>query len=81
MRRVLAPGGLFFSTTMSCEGDFDVAAFDVDPLTRISRRRTRFWVSERELRAELARAGFEVVHLARHPDPGPSGDDLVTYSR
>jgi SAM-dependent methyltransferase len=82
VRRVLAPGGIFFSTTMSCEGaSFDPAALRADPRTRVSEHGTRFWVSEAELRAELASAGFEILALQRLADAGPSGDDLVTYAR
>jgi SAM-dependent methyltransferase len=80
-RRVLAPGGLMFSTTMSCEGTFDPTALGIDPATRISPARTRFWVSEAELRGEFEHAGFAILRLARHPDDGPSGDDLITYAR
>src|SRR5438045_3062045 len=42
--RVLKPGGILFSETMSCEGGFDAVAMDADPATRIARSHTRYWV-------------------------------------
>jgi SAM-dependent methyltransferase len=78
--RVLVPRGRFFSETMSCEGDFDPARFDVDPATRRSRSGRRYWVGEAELHAELIEAGLRVTHHRRVPsDPG-IGDLLVTYA-
>jgi SAM-dependent methyltransferase len=69
-RRVLRQGGLFFTDTMSCEGTFDPAARGIDPVTRIDKHRTRFWVSAAELRAELVGAGLEVVDFQVRPDEG-----------
>lgn len=79
--QALRPGGLLFSTTMSCEGAFDAAAMGADPLTRIARNRTRYWVGQAELVAELAAAGFELEDLKVLPQGTPTGDRLVTCSR
>lgn len=71
LARVLRPGGIFFGETMSREGAYDPAIVPVDPLTNVARNRTRIWVSEAELRAELAAAGLELLALrAEDRDPG-----------
>jgi SAM-dependent methyltransferase len=76
--RVLKPGGILFSETMSSEGDFDAAAVGADPATRIARNHTRYWVTLSELNSELASAGFRVIHqgvtLGR-------SSDIVTYAQ
>jgi SAM-dependent methyltransferase len=54
--RVLRPGGIFFGETMSREGSYDPAIVPVDPETHVARNHTRIWVSEQEVRAELAAA-------------------------
>jgi SAM-dependent methyltransferase len=82
--RVLAPGGIFFSDTMCCDMGFDPSVVDADPQTRVSRLRTRIWVSEAELDAELQRAGFEVLLRERRPpraDEHGVGGMLVTVAR
>jgi len=82
VRRVLRPSGTFFSETMSCEGDFDPARFDADPVTRVARNGMRVWVSRRELEAELEVAGFEVLELGLRPDPQPGvGSTIVVVGR
>ncbi len=67
--RVLCPGGLLFSETMSAEGEPDLAALGVDPDSRVDRFRTRYWVRRNELLAELAEAGFVVQSMTLHPQP------------
>ncbi len=82
VRRVLVPGGTFFSETMSCEDGFDPGVMKADPATRVALNRTRFWVSERELRDELARAGLEVLEVGRRPDDTPGvGSTIVVVAR
>lgn len=78
--RVLTPGGVLFSDTMTCDGGFDAAAMNADPTTRISANTTRFWVSEAELAGELAAAGLGVRHRERRPQDDGAGDMLVTYA-
>lgn len=78
--RVMKPGGLFFSETMSCEGDFDPLVVHADPVTRISTAHTRFWVSVAELLEEYRAAGLEVLYAARRPATDMTGDTLVTYA-
>jgi SAM-dependent methyltransferase len=81
--RVLKPGGIFFSETMSCEGGFDAEAVEADPSTRIARSHTRFWVSQSELRGELAAVGFEILQqsLSEPVDASGGSVDIVTYAR
>ncbi len=82
VQRVLKPDGVFFSATMSAELPLDWEAMDVDPVTRVDRRRTRFWVLRAELERELAHAGLEVVEMrgtgATEEDPV---GDLLTVAR
>jgi 2-polyprenyl-3-methyl-5-hydroxy-6-metoxy-1,4-benzoquinol methylase len=60
--RVMRPGGVMFSDTM-CHGPrLAFEALGIDPGTRVTHNRTRFWATEAELAAELASAGLEVVH-------------------
>lgn len=63
VRRVLVPGGRFWSATMSAEGDFDPARYDIDPETCISRNHTRIWVRRAQLEHELVAAGFTIVSM------------------
>jgi SAM-dependent methyltransferase len=80
--RVLRPGGVLFSDTMSREGtpDFDKLGFD--PTTFISKHHNRYLVGEGELDAELASAGFEVVVRGTRPDPDPTiGHSLARVAR
>lgn len=78
--RVLKPGGRMFSETMSCEGEFDPAAYDVDPATRVARNQTRYWVSRQELRQEFEEQGFVVCVQEVSLEGAPAGDSLVTYA-
>ncbi len=79
--RVLRPGGLLFSETMSREGELDLAALDIDPATFISRHGNRYWTTRGELDSELERAGFEIlVREERFAGPG-HGRELTTYAR
>lgn len=75
-RRVLRSDGVFFTSTMSCEGDFDPEVMGVDPTTRISIHRTRFWVSEKELHSELENAGLRLLELRREAQEPGTGDLL-----
>lgn len=81
-RDILKPGGVLFSETMSCDGDFDAAAVEADPVTRIACSRTRYWVSRQELCEEYGSAGFRILYQAyRSPeDSGGTGANLVTYA-
>lgn len=78
--RVLKPGGRMFSETMSCEGEFDPAAYDVDPVTRVARNHTRYWVSRSELRQEFEEQGFMICSQAVSLEGSSAGDSLVTYA-
>jgi hypothetical protein len=80
--RVLKPGGILFSETMSCEGAFDAEAMGADPATRIARNQTRYWVSRSELTSELEAAGFRILHQAlRGLTDVPKVDPaIVTYA-
>lgn len=66
--RVLRPGGLLFSESMSREGDVDFDAFGFDPTTFVSRNGNRYLVGATELDAELADAGFEILVAHARPD-------------
>ncbi|MFO0613396.1 MAG: class I SAM-dependent methyltransferase [Polyangiaceae bacterium] len=77
--RVLAATGVFFSDTM-CHGPrLDFAAYDVDPETRVTRNRTRFWTTPEELDAEAAAAGFVIAHQEiRDLDDEPNIGGMMT---
>jgi SAM-dependent methyltransferase len=79
--RVLRPGGLLFSDTMSREGRVDFDKHGFDPTTFVSKRGNRYLVSESELDAELAAAGFEIVVRQRRPDDEAIGHGLVRVAR
>ncbi len=68
-RRVLGPGGILFSETMSAEGEPDFEQLAVDPKSRVDEHLTRYWVLRDELRTELAEAGFEVRSMSLCPQP------------
>lgn len=79
---VLRAGGVLFSETMSREGDFDPARFDVDPTTGISGNRRRIWTSAASLDGELRRAGFTIAHAETcppTPEDGAVGDLLIRW--
>lgn len=82
-RRVLKVGGIFFSETMSAEGEIDMQAFSIDPLTRIDAQGTRYWVTACELQAELRSSGFEILYqeFRKQPEHPPPGDSIVTVAR
>ncbi len=81
-RRLLKPGAIFFSETMSAEGSIDMAALRIDPETRVDARRTRYWVTANELKCEFHATGFEILHLDLRPQPDhpPPGDTIVTVA-
>src|ERR1043165_9168518 len=79
--RVLRDGGVFFSETMSREGDLDVEKLGVDPATFVSRNGNRYWTTRAELDAELERAGFEIL-FRDDPVAGPGeGKNLTSVAR
>jgi SAM-dependent methyltransferase len=80
--RVLRPGGLLFSETMSREGTIDWDHFGFDPTTYISKHGNRYLVGEAELDGELAAAGFEIVARRTRPNlDQPIGHNLVRVAR
>ena len=80
--RVVRPGGLLFTDTMSREGDIDFDVFGFDPTTFISKHGNRYLVGEAELDAELAAAGFEIVFRQTRPHlDEPIGHGLVRVAR
>ncbi len=78
--RVLRPGGLLFSDTMSREGDFDPASLSCDPATFVSTRGNRYWTSEPELDALLEATGFVIESRHRRPNV-QHGDGLIRVAR
>jgi SAM-dependent methyltransferase len=65
--RLLYPGGVFFSETMTREGIFDAEKLGVDTDTWINEPKTRIFVSKIELDEELRAANFNVIHTyTRH---------------
>jgi 2-polyprenyl-3-methyl-5-hydroxy-6-metoxy-1,4-benzoquinol methylase len=81
--RVLKPGGVMFSETMTREGDFSAAAVDADPRTFVSRHQNRYWVGRAEALEELKSAGFEIIkdRLKPQEDLPGVGELLVVYAR
>lgn len=80
--RVLRPGGLLFSDTMSREGHVDFDRHSIDPATFVSRSGNRYLVGADELDAELEAAGFEVLlREARVDLESAIGDSLVRVAR
>lgn len=75
LRDILKPGGILFSKTMSCDGDFDAAAVEADPVTRIACNRTRYWVRRQEMCEEYGSAGLQILHQSCR-SPG----NRVTYA-
>ncbi len=78
--RLLRPGGVYFSETMSSDGSFDPEQLDVDPETSISRSYTRIWKSKIELDEELRDAGFNVVHTYSRREGDGFGFTFVNYA-
>jgi SAM-dependent methyltransferase len=81
IRRVLKPGGLLFSETMSAEGDFDPSRVRAEPVSRVSTDGRRIWVLRRELERELATAGFSIIAQYASPDDPGAGTLLATVAR
>ena len=80
--RVLRPGGLLFSDTMSREGHVDFERHEIDPTTFTSRRGNRYLVGEDELDAEIESAGFQILVRERPVDVESAiGDSLVRVAR
>jgi SAM-dependent methyltransferase len=77
--RLLRPGGWLFSDSMSREGDFDPPKLGCDPITYVSQRGNRYWVSEAELIAELA--DFDIVWMRRVTKEPGIGDGLTALAR
>jgi SAM-dependent methyltransferase len=78
--RLLRPGGVFFSETMTREGDFDPELVDADPETFISSAHTRIWVSKIELDEDLRGASFNIIHTyTRRQTPGV-GLTFINYA-
>ena len=78
IRHVLRPGGTLFLETMTCEGGLDAVGLDADPVTRVARNGSRFWVSREELEAELTRAGFVIAAIELRIR---GGHTLVVWAR
>jgi SAM-dependent methyltransferase len=79
--RLLRPGGILFSETMSREGDLDPTKLEIDPATFVSRSGKRYWTTRPELDAALTRARFEVIFRESHAAGRGEGQNLVTYAR
>lgn len=79
--RVLRPGGLLFSDTMSREGPVDFERFHFDPTTFVSHNHNRYLVGEAELDRELVAAGFQIVFSQTRPNEDPIGHMLVRIAR
>lgn len=79
--RLLYPGGMFFSETMTREGELDPELVGVDPETFISAARTRIMVSKIELDEDLRGVGFNVIHTySRHQEEPGFGLTYVNYA-
>jgi 2-polyprenyl-3-methyl-5-hydroxy-6-metoxy-1,4-benzoquinol methylase len=79
--RVLKPGGILFSETMSCEGAFDAMAVGADPTTRISQCHTRYWATQAELNKELEAAGYHLLYQEFRQPEEAAGATVVTYAQ
>ena len=79
--RVLRPGGLLFSETMSREAELDLDALNIDPDTFISRHGNRYWTTRAELDRDFDGAGFEVLERGARGNAPGEGRDLITYAR
>ena len=66
---------------MSREGTVDFDTFGFDPTTFVSKHGNRYLVSETELDAELAAAGFEIVFRQTRPDLDPAMGTTSRASR
>ncbi len=80
--RVLRPGGVFFSDTMSREGYVDFERHQIDPVSFVSSAGNRYLVSADELDAELGAAGLEILTRDARPDAASAiGHSLVRVAR
>ena len=78
VHRLLRPGGVVFSESMTTLGDPDFAALGVDPAERIDAHRTRYWARPEELVAEFEAAGLMVRQALTRPQPEtPRPGDLL----
>ena len=78
VRRVLRPGGRFFSETMTAEGDLDAEALEIDPATRVNRGHTRFWTTRAEFNGLLTSADLALLDQSLRPqNEVPSPGDLM----
>lgn len=66
--RVLRPGGILFSDTMSREGGFAPDKVGADPKTFIATNGRRYWTSAKELDELLGHAGFEILYRFSRTD-------------
>ncbi|MEM7626100.1 MAG: class I SAM-dependent methyltransferase [Planctomycetota bacterium] len=81
--RVLRDGGIFFSETMTRQGDFDPDVVNADPVTFVCKHQSRYWASEAEILSSIAGCGFDAVFQQLCPQeetPG-GGSTLVVYAR
>jgi SAM-dependent methyltransferase len=78
--RLLKPGGILFSDTGSCEGDFDPLVVEADPETHVATNHSRCWVSQVELNRELQATGWRVTHQEVRANE-PWGSMIVTYAQ
>jgi len=80
--RVLRPGGLLFSDTMSREGYVDFERHRFDPATFVSKGGNRYLVGAHELDDELGAAGLEIlVREALVDAESAIGERLVRVAR
>jgi len=81
--RVLKPGGLFFSETMTREGGFSPSTVGADPATFVALNQSRYWVAREEALKELESVGFEIVYEDIKSQAGTPGigDLLVVYGK
>lgn len=80
-QRVLKPGGVLFSATMSAEGEFDYEAMCVDASTGKSADGKRYWGTLEGIQREMESAGFEIVSISAQSDGLGSELDVVTVAR
>lgn len=78
--RVLKPGGVLFSESMTAEGSPDFQALGVDPSTRVDAHHARYWAHWSELVAEAAAAGLTPVAHQRRPQPDRPDPGLTIAS-
>jgi len=80
--RVLRPGGIFFSETMSREGHVDFERHAIDPTTFLSKSGNRYLVGESELDDAITEAGFEILVRETRVDLDSAiGNNLIRVAR